>query len=251
MSTAIRPAWLLVVLLVGVQIAYPVTDGVARTVVTFTVVLLGALVTIVHALITRGPLWTLALLAIVAGGSGVIEVVGVATGWPFGAYAYSDGLGPRVFGVPLLVPLAWTMLAYPAWLAAGALTRTGWRVPLAAWALASGDLFLDPQMVDAGRWVWRDPVPALPGVPGVPVGNYVAWLGVSLVLMSLLWWLDRGGRVTWPDDGPPLVLYVWTYAGSVVAHAFFLGLPGSAVAGGLAMGVVAVPLIVRLIRVPA
>ena len=31
------------------------------------------------------------------------------------------------------------------------------------------DLFLDPQMVDAGHWTWRDPTPALPGVPGIPV----------------------------------------------------------------------------------
>src|SRR5205823_14547336 len=30
------------------------------------------------------------------------EVVGVATGRPFGRYSYSDRLGPRVAGVPLL-----------------------------------------------------------------------------------------------------------------------------------------------------
>ena len=38
------------------------------------------------------------------------------------------------------------------------------RVAVGALALASWDLFLDPQMVDAGHWRWADPLPALPGV---------------------------------------------------------------------------------------
>ena len=248
MSPGIRAAWALVALVVGVQIGYPVTAGAARTAVTVGTVLAGAAATTVHAAVTRGPLWTLRLLLVVAGGSFAVEAVGVATGWPFGGYAYTDGLGPRLLGVPLLVPLAWTMLAYPAWLAAGALVPRAFRVPVAAWALASWDLFLDPQMVDAGRWVWADPTPALPGVPGVPAGNYAGWLAVSLVLMALLCWVDTTPAVSWPADAPPLVLYLWTYAGSVLAHAVFLDLPGSAVTGGLAMGLVAVPLAVFVLR---
>ena len=53
-------------------------------------------------------------------------------------------------------------------------------------ALASWDLFLDPQMVDAGHWRWSDPSPALPGVPTVPLTNYAGWALVALVLMALL-----------------------------------------------------------------
>ena len=49
------------------------------------------------------------------------------------------------------------------------------RVAVAAAALASWDLFLDPQMVDAGHWRWSDPSPALPGVPTVPLTNYAGW----------------------------------------------------------------------------
>jgi putative membrane protein len=41
-------------------------------------------------------------------------------------------------------------------------------------------------------------------------------------------------------------LYLWTYASSVLAHAVFLDLPASAAWGGAAMGLVAVPLGVRL-----
>ena len=39
------------------------------------------------------------------------ELVGVATGRPFGHYRYTDRLGPRVGGVPLLAAAAWAMMA--------------------------------------------------------------------------------------------------------------------------------------------
>jgi hypothetical protein len=44
------------------------------------------------------------------------------------------------------------------------------------------------------------------------------------------------------------VLWFWTYASSVLAHAVFLGLPASAAWGGIGMGLVVVPLAVRLGR---
>ena len=44
------------------------------------------------------------------------ELVGVATGVLFGDYSYSNRLGIKVFGlVPLLIPLAWLMMLYPAY----------------------------------------------------------------------------------------------------------------------------------------
>jgi len=281
-----RAAWALVALAIGVQILYPVTAGAARDVVTIATVLAGVAAMLWHAALTRGARWAGAFLAIVACGSFAMELLGVATGWPFGAYHYAGGLGPRAAGIPLLVPLAWTMLAYPAWLAAGWLAHArpatarrpptarlpttarvvaaarvvavahvavAARVVVAAWALATWDLFLDPQMVAAGRWVWRNPDPALPGVPGVPVSNYLGWLGLSLVLMAAVAVVDTRRRAPapargWPADAPPLALYLWTYTGSLVAHALFLDLPGSARWGGLAMGTVAVPLAVRVAR---
>ena len=71
-----------------------------------------------HASAWLGARSGLALLA-AAGGVGLAaEAVGVTTGRPFGHYAYAGTLGPQVLGVPLVVPLAWTMMAYPALLAA-------------------------------------------------------------------------------------------------------------------------------------
>jgi uncharacterized membrane protein len=150
--------------------------------------------------------------------------------------------------VPLIIPLAWTWMAWPAWLAAQRLTRSVTaQIGLAALGLAAWDLFLDPQMVAEGYWRWLDPTPALPGVPGIPIGNYLGWLGFAVLLMTALSLWMRGLSST-GSDSPMIVLWLWTYASSVLAHAVFLDLPASAAWGGVVMGAVVIPLAVRLVR---
>jgi putative membrane protein len=243
-------AWVLLGALVLAQIAFPLTSGGVRAGLTVVTVLLGYLLSVSHALLTRGPRAAAALVATATLGGFAVEAVGVATGFPFGTYDYSGRLGPKLLGVPLIIPLAWTWMAWPAWLAALRLTRSRpGRVVLAACGLAAWDLFLDPQMVAEGYWTWRDPTPALPGVPGVPIGNYVGWLGFALLLMTALS-AAAGPRAAEParSDGPMLALWFWTYASSVLASAVFLGLPASAVWGGVLMGAVVLPLAVRMCR---
>jgi putative membrane protein len=242
--------WVLLGALVLAQIAYPLTSGGARATLTVVTVLLGYVLSVSHALYTRGPRAAAALIATATLGGFAVEAVGVATGFPFGTYDYSGRLGPKLLGVPLIIPLAWTWMAWPAWLAALRLTRSRpARIVLAACGLAAWDLFLDPQMVAEGYWTWRDPTPALPGVPGVPIGNYIGWLGFALVLMTALS-AAAGRRAAEPEraDGPMLALWFWTYASSVLASAVFLGLPASAIWGGVLMGAVVLPLAVRLLR---
>jgi putative membrane protein len=234
--------WALLGGLVLVQISYPLTGGDARAVVTVATVVLGYAASVSHALLTRGPRAAGLLVLVTTGGGFAVEALGVATGFPFGAYAYSGDLGPRLAGVSLVVPLAWTWMAWPAWLAAVRVTRSRpARVVLAAVGLAAWDLFLDPQMVAEGYWTWAHPRPALPGVPGVPVGNYLGWLAVALVMTALI---QTTARETARDDAPMYALYLWTYAASTVAHAVFLDLPGvgSALWGALGMGLLAAPL---------
>ena len=240
-----RLPWLLLGMLVLAQIGYPLTAGTTRARLTVATVLLGWLLSVSHALLTRGPRTAAALVLLGTGGGLAIEVLGVTTGVPFGGYTYSGGLGPKLAGVPLVIPLAWTWMAWPAWLAAVRLVRPGaGRVALAALGLAAWDVFLDPQMVAEGHWSWRDPTPALPGLPGVPVSNYLGWLLFAVLLMALLGPVAGGGtaRTATSADAPMYALYLWTYAASVLAHAVFLDLPRSAAWGALAMSVVAVPL---------
>ena len=243
-----RWSWALLVVLVLTQISYPLVTGGARAGLTVCTVLLGCLLSVSHALFGRGPRAALALVATATLGGFAVEATGVATGFPFGTYDYSGRLGPKLLGVPLIIPLAWTWMAWPAWLAAVRLTRVAAaRIALAAAGLAAWDVFLDPQMVTEGYWRWRSPVPALPGVPGVPIGNYAGWLGFAVVLMTALWLALRKTTAN-PDatDAPVIALWLWTYASSVLAHAVFLGLPASAAWGGALMGVVVLPLAARL-----
>ena len=228
------------------QVAYPLTPvGTARDGLTVATVVLFAAASLAHAALTRGPRAAVGLLVVAGGGGLVAESVGVATGIPFGAYDYADTLGPAVLGVPLVIPLAWVMMAWPALLVGARLARgRAARVAVAALALATWDLFLDPQMVDAGHWSWVDPTSGLPGVPTVPLTNYAGWVLVAVALMVVL---DRAVPVApGPADTVPYLLYLWTYASSVLAHLAFFGLPASALWGGLGMGTVAVPLVLSL-----
>jgi uncharacterized membrane protein len=247
----VRLVWVLFGALVLAQIGYPLVDGSARATIVVVTVLLGYAVSTVHAALTGGWRTVLVLVLVTTGGGLLVEALGVATGFPFGEYAYSDALGPKVLGVPLVIPLAWTWMAWPSWLAAGVLAdRLAWRIPVAGLALASWDLFLDPQMVAEGYWRWADPSPALPGVPGIPVSNYVAWLFVSIAMMAGLVLIGSPFTPQNVNRVTGLAMYLWVYGSSVLAHAVFLGLPASAAWGGVGMGLVAVPLAVKLIRRP-
>ena len=202
---------------------------------------------------TRGVRFAGTLLLITAGPGLAAEVVGVHTGSPFGHYRYAGTLGPQLLGVPLVVALAWTMLAWPAALAARRLVASfAGRVLVATWGLASTDLFLDPQMVADGYWQWRRPFAHLPGVPDVPLTNLAGWVLVAAVLSVLLQsLLDSTGDSTGPttrvgSDAVPITLYLWWYVGWTVALAVFLRQPVAAAWGAAGMGVVAVPLAARL-----
>jgi putative membrane protein len=229
--------WVFTVGTIGAQIAYPLVEGDWLRRATIASVVLFFLASLTHAWAHRGLSWAVGLLVISGGGGLLAEVVGVRTGVPFGDYTYSGSLGPQVLDVPVVVPMAWAMMAYPVLIAARRTTRR-WVIPLGAVGLAGWDVFLDPQMVADGRWTWSDPTPALPGVPDVPLTNYLGWLLVALVMMALLVWLlprDRG------DEKVPAVLLAWTYVGSIVGNVFWFGQPSIAVAGGIAMGLLVLP----------
>ncbi|MEW2143725.1 carotenoid biosynthesis protein [Micromonospora vinacea] len=266
-----RISWTLLAVLVLAQICYPLTTGATRAGLTVATVVLGWLLSVGHALLSRGLRVAAALVAVATGGGFAIEAIGVATGVPFGSYDYSGELGPRLAGVPLIIPLAWTWMAWPAWLAAVRLTGGGataadgsgstaggsgqtvgrWvgRIALATVGLAAWDLFLDPQMVAEGYWVWRDATPALPGLAGIPVSNYLGWLLFAVLIMSALRPLaGPAAEHTDRRDHPMFALYLWTYFSSILAHAVFLDLPASALWGAAGMSVTAVPLAVTVLR---
>lgn len=229
----------LAALVVLLQIGYPLTGGRPRELLTIATVGVFFLATTGHALLHRGAGWTAAYVSVTAGTGLLAEALGTATGVPFGDYTYADSLGPKLLDVPVVIPLAWAMFAYPCLLvgqrlAGGALGAA----VVGGWALASWDLFLDPQMVAAGHWTWTGVRASLPGSPGIPVSNTLGWLAVGVLMLGVLQALPRRRRA---DDRQPYALFLWTYASSVLAFAVFFGRPLVALVGGLGMGLVAVP----------
>jgi uncharacterized membrane protein len=239
--------------LVLTAIAYPLSSGAGRDAVSWTIVVLGAGLSVTHAWAARGPCTAAGVLVVVTVVAVAFEAVGLGTGFPYGRYTYSDALGPTLLGVPFLVPLAWLMMAWPSRVLAERLTRTAApgrrrlaRIATAAAVFAAWDVVLDPQMVQAGYWTWAHPEPGLPGIDTVPLTNLGGWLLAGAVLMALLDVLvarTAVGTAPRGGDTAPLLALGWMTLGGALAHAGWLGLPGSA-AWGAAL---AVPIVGTLV----
>jgi len=240
--------WACAAVTVALQIPYPLLHGTARHAVTIASVLTFAAATLTHLAAQRGVATAVRFFAAVAIVSFLAEWVGVHTGWPFGTYSYGSGLGPKALDVPILVPIAWTMMAWPAAVAARHLVS---RPPLVflvtAAALAGWDLFLDPQMVRDGHWRWSYDSES-PALQGIPLTNLAGWLLVGFVIAIVVTRLVPRQTTLEPSDALPLTMFLWTYVGSIIVNAIFLSRPGIALIGGIGMGLVGVPLAVRLAR---
>ena len=165
---------------------------------------------------------------LVAGAAWICEFLGSKTGLPFGAYHYTEVLQPQLSGVPVLIPLAWLMMLPPAWAVAQRLTgrRSGVAfVAVSALAFSAWDLFLDPQMVHWGLWVWD-----VPGAYfGVPLVNFAGWLLVSALITVL-------ARPPALPDKPLLIIYTLTWLVETVGQVVFWRLYGPAPWGFIGMG---------------
>jgi uncharacterized membrane protein len=172
------------------------------------------------------------------------ELVGVATGRPFGHYTYSAKLGPRIGGVPVLAAAAWAMMARPAWVVAGLIAgpRRALRVALAAGALTAWDVFLDPRMAREGYWSW----PGGGRYEGIPASNFLGWFVTGAGVFAL-WSLVDDDEPLVDGDGA-LALYLWTWVGETFANAVLWRRPVVAAAGAGAMGAFAAPALAARLR---
>ena len=116
--------------------------------------------------------------------SWLAEEIGMKGGWLFGGgYHYAPELWPRLpGGVPLMIPLAWFVLAgLPVLMLGG--RKESW-ISKAAWSglgMVACDLALDPVAVSLGLWVWDSPGAYF----GVPPGNFAGWWVVSFVIFGV------------------------------------------------------------------
>ncbi|MGL5098030.1 MAG: carotenoid biosynthesis protein [Planctomycetia bacterium] len=223
---ALLVGWVLTLVSLPVLLAL-FGDGVLPGVVTVGVLLQAAAVA--ACLISfNGGRETLRLVVTVGAMAWALEAVGVATGYPFGAYYYTERMTPHVGGVPWTIPFSWLMMLPPAWAVADRLVGggRGWKfVAASAVAFTAWDLFLDPQMVAWGFWVWREP----DGYFGIPWSNFAGWLAGSAVITAVA----RPGRL--PTD-VLLVVYGATWFLEWFGQIFFWGWIGPGLVGMVTMG---------------
>ena len=212
------------------------------------------------------------------------EYMGTNYGWLFGEYEYTETLGPRLGGIPVLVPFAWSVLIYSSfmvvdWLSGlrGERRGTTW-FGKAIWsaliALATGvcvcawDLMGDPFGVSGvwmealGRepWWWWAGGTYLPdlhvwqGSGGIPIRNFLGWLGVTfLIIFVFHLFFQRRDKVT--DkliNVIPFLVYGYLYYSLILAllgmNWYDPGIHQAALIGTFAMGPILMLGIIKLFK---
>lgn len=128
------------------------------------------------------------------------ELAGTATGFPFGAYGYSDRLGYKIASlVPFNIPTSWFYMLVASLAICGRLlpaTDDGkskwWWALVGGTVLTAWDVSMDPAMVKTSHWLWN--VPDLSsrsafeqaiGTPfffGMPLTNWLGWLLTGILV---------------------------------------------------------------------
>ena len=119
----------------------------------------------------------------------VFENLGVATGFPFGRYYFTDAMGPKLFQVPILLGLAYVGMGYLSW-TLGRVILGYLRTPLvgaqvitlplvASFIMVAWDFANDPVWANINRlWVWQHGGAYF----GVPLTNFVGWYFVVYLI---------------------------------------------------------------------
>ncbi len=158
---------------VGLQ--WSLTRPLFQALVPFNLLVVGVLLLAFH----RDWRQPFVVFAVATAGLGFLaEVVGVATGWVFGTYAYGPTLGWHVARVPVLIGLNWLVLVY----CIGTVTRpwvaSRWgRVLLGATLMVLLDVLIEPVAIRHDFWHWFGAI--------VPWHNYAGWWVVSLPMFAM------------------------------------------------------------------
>lgn len=117
-------------------------------------------------------------LAALVGFAWGIELVGVNTGIPYGAFEYQVALGPMLFGdIPLALPVFYFPILLNSYLL-GVLAlgryadRLTIRYPVVVGFVLLLDFILDPGALQLGFWTWEHPG----AYYGVPLSNFAGWI---------------------------------------------------------------------------
>jgi putative membrane protein len=108
----------------------------------------------------------------------------------FGDYKYGSVLGPKIFGVPVIIGVNWAMLSMVSASLLASLQLNYWLEVMAAAALMVFlDFLLEPVAVKLGFWQWKGGI--------IPAYNYVCWFFTSIFLQLVYrkWRLNEPNNV--------------------------------------------------------
>lgn len=121
-----------------------------------------------------------AWLVVGAGIGFLSELSGVAFGVPYSSYGYTDVLGPKLAGVPLVLTTAWlVLLAYVQHRTISLKLPAFARPIIAALWMTAIDLVIDPLAAGPlGYWQWEGGGAYF----GIPWMNFLGWFVTSLLI---------------------------------------------------------------------
>lgn len=113
-----------------------------------------------------------------------VELIGVHTGMLFGDYSYGANLGPKLWGVPLVIGINWGVLS----ITTASITQkinlpVYLKIIVNAFLLVLFDFVMEPVAMKSDFWSWKN--------DEIPLFNYVCWFFVALILQLIYHWIRK------------------------------------------------------------
>ena len=143
----------------------------------------------IHATVIYGAMNGFLLLAISCSVGTAFELIGLKTGRLFGQYTYSQDIGPKMFGLPIFIPLMWVVISYMSLSTITLILSSSNFSPasapllfiiMASILLTSWDSMADPLAVSEGGWKWKNGGK----FHDIPLTNFIGWFACGLVIFS-------------------------------------------------------------------
>lgn len=148
---------------------------------------------LIHGYLVLGLRNILVFIVITWGFSFCCEAFGVASGTLFGQYFYTNHLGPKILGVPLMIQISYASMGYASLMISRLIigisgTRQHQKMSLlltpliGALLMVGWDLCEDPfESTVAGDWIWVQGGPYF----GIGIQNFVGWFVTVFIFMFL------------------------------------------------------------------
>ena len=222
--------WLLLAFYAGANVLPVFPQAFPRTVLAASQIVPAVLFALIHGAIAYRLRGILGYAAIGLAVGYSMETLGVLTGFPFGHYYFTGGMGPKLLSVPILMGPAYLGMGYIAWTVARVILTSGSSrdelagprlvtLPLAAsFIMVAWDLSIDPALSTVGHyWIWTRGGAYF----GVPVSNFLGWYLTNYLIYQLFaLYLRRRSAATNPlplaDARLAVFFYAVCAAGSVL-----------------------------------